>query len=35
MTLAEAAEVLRIPRRSADRQWAFARAWLAAELAGR
>ncbi|HEV2971349.1 MAG TPA: ECF-type sigma factor [Pirellulales bacterium] len=28
----EAAEVLRIPRRTADRHWAYARAWLAARL---
>ena len=29
MTLGDAAEALGIPRRTADRQWAFARAWLA------
>jgi RNA polymerase sigma factor (TIGR02999 family) len=34
MTLREAAEALGLPRRTADRYWAFARAWLAAELAG-
>jgi RNA polymerase sigma factor (TIGR02999 family) len=34
MTLAEAAGALSIPRRTADRQWAFARAWLAAALGG-
>jgi RNA polymerase sigma factor (TIGR02999 family) len=32
MTLGEAARALDIPRRSADRQWAFARAWLADAL---
>jgi RNA polymerase sigma factor (TIGR02999 family) len=32
MTLGDAAEVLDIPRRTADRQWAFARAWLADAL---
>jgi RNA polymerase sigma factor (TIGR02999 family) len=32
MTLGEAAEALRIPRRTADRHWAFARAWLADAL---
>ena len=34
MTLGEAADALVIPRRTADRQWAFARAWLADALAG-
>ena len=34
MTLGEAADALSIPRRTADRQWAFARAWLADALAG-
>lgn len=34
MTLAEAADALVIPRRTADRHWAFARAWLADALAG-
>jgi RNA polymerase sigma factor (TIGR02999 family) len=34
MTLADAADALGIPRRTADRHWAFARAWLAAALAG-
>jgi RNA polymerase sigma factor (TIGR02999 family) len=33
MTLGEAAVALSLPRRTADRHWAFARAWLAAELA--
>ena len=28
LTLAEAAQTLGLARRSADRQWAFARAWL-------
>jgi len=34
MTLGEAAEALGIPRRTADRHWAFARAWLADALVG-
>jgi RNA polymerase sigma factor (TIGR02999 family) len=34
MTLREAAESLNIPRRTADRYWSFARAWLAKTLAG-
>ena len=34
MTLGDAAEALGIPRRTADRHWAFARAWLADALAG-
>jgi RNA polymerase sigma factor (TIGR02999 family) len=34
MTLRDAAEVMGIPRRSADRHWAFARAWLADALGG-
>ncbi len=34
MTLGEAAESLGLPRRTADRQWAFARAWLADALGG-
>jgi len=34
MTLGEAAGALGLPRRTADRQWAFARAWLADTLAG-
>ena len=34
MTLGEAADALGLPRRTADRHWAFARAWLAAELTG-
>jgi RNA polymerase sigma factor (TIGR02999 family) len=34
MTLGDAAEALGIPRRTADRQWAFARAWLADALSG-
>jgi RNA polymerase sigma factor (TIGR02999 family) len=33
MTLAEAADALGVPRRTADRHWAFARAWLADALA--
>jgi RNA polymerase sigma factor (TIGR02999 family) len=33
MTLGDAAKTLAIPRRTADRQWAFARAWLADALA--
>ena len=34
MTLGEAADALGMPRRTADRHWAFARAWLADALAG-
>jgi RNA polymerase sigma factor (TIGR02999 family) len=34
MTLWEAAEALAVPRRTADRHWSFARAWLADALAG-
>jgi hypothetical protein len=34
MTLGDAAEALGLPRRTAERQWAFARAWLADALAG-
>jgi RNA polymerase sigma factor (TIGR02999 family) len=34
MTLGEAAEAMGLPRRTADRHWAFARAWLADALAG-
>jgi RNA polymerase sigma factor (TIGR02999 family) len=34
MTLGDAAEALGMPRRTADRHWAFARAWLADTLAG-
>jgi RNA polymerase sigma factor (TIGR02999 family) len=34
MTLGESADCLAIPRRTADRQWAFARAWLADALGG-
>ncbi len=34
MTLSDAAEALRLPRRTADRHWAFARAWLADALGG-
>jgi RNA polymerase sigma factor (TIGR02999 family) len=34
MTLGEAADALGLPRRTADRYWGFARAWLADELAG-
>jgi RNA polymerase sigma factor (TIGR02999 family) len=35
LTLAESAEVLGIGRRTADRYWAFARAWLCDALMGR
>ncbi len=34
MTLGDAADALGLSRRTADRQWAFARAWLADALAG-
>jgi RNA polymerase sigma factor (TIGR02999 family) len=34
MALGDAADALDIPRRTADRHWAFARAWLADALAG-
>jgi RNA polymerase sigma factor (TIGR02999 family) len=34
MTLGEAAEALDLPRRTADRHWSFARAWLADALSG-
>ncbi len=34
MTQGEAAEALGLPRRTADRHWAFARAWLADALGG-
>ena len=34
LTLAEAAEVLGIGRRTADRYWAYARAWLCDALSG-
>jgi RNA polymerase sigma factor (TIGR02999 family) len=34
MTLGEAADALGLPRRTADRHWAFARAWLADALGG-
>ena len=34
LTLGQAAESLGIPRRTADRQWAYARAWLYDRLAG-
>ncbi len=34
MTLGDAADALGIPRRTADRHWAFARAWLADALGG-
>ena len=34
MTMGDAAEAIGIPRRTADRHWAFARAWLAEALAG-
>jgi RNA polymerase sigma factor (TIGR02999 family) len=32
LSLREAAECLNLPRRTADRQWAYARAWLCARL---
>ena len=34
MTLGEAADALAVPRRTADRHWSFARAWLADALTG-
>jgi RNA polymerase sigma factor (TIGR02999 family) len=34
MTMGESAEALGLPRRTADRHWSFARAWLADALAG-
>src|SRR5262249_2089611 len=34
LTLGDAAEAMGIPHRTADRHWAFARAWLADALAG-
>jgi hypothetical protein len=34
LTLARAAEALGIGRRTADRDWAYARAWLSHALAG-
>ncbi|MGO9467972.1 MAG: ECF-type sigma factor [Isosphaeraceae bacterium] len=34
MTLGDAAEALGLPRRTADRHWAFARAWLADAVGG-
>jgi RNA polymerase sigma factor (TIGR02999 family) len=34
MTLGDAAKAVGIPRRTADRHWAFARAWLADAMAG-
>src|SRR3954451_18482462 len=34
LTLGEAAEALGVPRRTVDRHWSFARAWLADALAG-
>jgi predicted DNA-binding transcriptional regulator YafY len=34
LTLAQAAEALGIGRRTADRDWAYARAWLCHALAG-
>ncbi len=34
LTIAEAAQALKIPRRTADRRWAYARAWLHRELTG-
>jgi ECF sigma factor len=32
MTLGDAAKALSLPRRTSDRHWAFARAWLADAL---
>ena len=34
LSLGESAETLGMPRRSADRKWAFARAWLHQKLQG-
>lgn len=34
LTIGDAAQLLNIPRRSADRRWAYARAWLHRELLG-
>lgn len=34
LTIADAANMLHLPRRSADRRWAYARAWLFQELHG-
>jgi len=34
LTITDAAQLLNIPRRSADRRWAYARAWLHRELLG-
>jgi RNA polymerase sigma factor (TIGR02999 family) len=34
LTLGDAAEAMGLPRRTADRHWSFARAWLADALAG-
>jgi DNA-directed RNA polymerase specialized sigma24 family protein len=34
LSLGEAAEALGLPRRTADRQWAYARAWLFDRLSG-
>ena len=34
MTLGEAADALALPRRTAERHWSFARAWLADALTG-
>jgi len=34
LTIADAAQLVNIPRRSADRRWAYARAWLHRELLG-
>jgi DNA-directed RNA polymerase specialized sigma24 family protein len=33
VTIPEAAAILRIARRTADNWWAYARAWLAADMA--
>lgn len=34
LTIADAARILNIPRRTADRRWSYARAWLHRELLG-
>lgn len=34
LSLGEAAAAMGLPRRTADRHWAFARAWLYSELRG-
>ena len=35
LTLQQAAEILQMPHRTADRNWAYARAWLYQEIAGK